>query len=137
MISSIPNKLTSGPDSVPNSLLKKCIFTLVLPLYLLFNKPLNSSVFASKWKESIIFSQFSRVTIKIILKIAWYWKGLICQEQHEFSMNNTTISNLTTYQLTVYQNMEDRKQTDSVYTGFSKSKDCPHDRTWKIKLAFI
>ena len=123
------NKLTAGPDGVPNFLLKKCVCTLVLPLYLLFNKSLKFSIFPSKWKESNIvpvFKSGSKNNVEnyrgiciqsaipkifdclVTKQVTWQCKGLICQEQHGFSKNKSTVSNLVSYQLDILQNMEDR-----------------------------
>lgn len=57
-ISGLPNKLTFGPDGVPNFLMRSCVCTIVLPLDILFNKSLESFVFPDLWKESHIVPIF-------------------------------------------------------------------------------
>lgn len=157
-ISNVPNKLSSGPDGIPNFLLKKCICTLVSPLHLLFNKSIRSSLFPTKWKESnvvpifksgkkdeiinyrsiCIQSAIPKIFDCLVTKqIAWQCKGLISQEQHGFTRNKSALSNLAAYQLDILQNMEDRKQTDSVYTDFSKAFDRVDHKILLKKLIHI
>lgn len=51
-------------------------------------------------------------------------------------MNKSTVSNLTTYQPAILQDMEDRKQTDSVYADISIAFD-PVDHMILNKLLLI
>lgn len=143
-ISGLPNKLTSGPDGIPNFLLKQCVCTIVPPLHILFNKSLESSTFPDPWKESNIVPLFKSGKKDLIenyrsiciqsaipklldcligKQLSWQCKGLLSQEQHGFSQNRSTVTNLVTYQSDILHNMEERKQTDSIYTDFSKAFD--------------
>ncbi|VEN50967.1 unnamed protein product [Callosobruchus maculatus] len=57
-ICALPNKITAGPDGIPNFLLKKCVCTIVSPLVMLFNSSLQSSTFPDLWKESFVVPVF-------------------------------------------------------------------------------
>lgn len=57
-ISALPDKLSSGPDMIPNLFLRNCIFTISKPLHLLFNKSLETGIFPEFWKHSYIIPIF-------------------------------------------------------------------------------
>lgn len=143
-IAHLPNKVTLGPDGIPNIVLKQCIFTLVVPLHLLFNKSLSSSTFPSGWKHSYIIPIFKsgdkhlvtnyrgvciQSSIPKLLdslvsdQLKWMCRNLINVNQHGFSAGRSTVTNLLTYQNKLTRALEDFKQVDSIYTDFSKAFD--------------
>ena len=47
-----------GPHILPSVFIKNCAFSLLHPLFLLFNQSINSGIFPSLWKTSYITSTF-------------------------------------------------------------------------------
>jgi hypothetical protein len=51
------------PDGIPQIILKNCASPFAKPLYLLFNRSMETSVFPGRWKVSYVtpvFKKFSR-----------------------------------------------------------------------------
>jgi hypothetical protein len=48
-IEKIPSKLSSGPDSIPSLLMKKCALTLAKPLSKLFSESFNQGILPNDW----------------------------------------------------------------------------------------
>ena len=143
-IISLPNKLTTGPDGIPNILLKKCICTIVIPLSMLFNLSIETCSFPDAWKESFIvpiFKSGQRENIEnyrsiciqsaipklfdslVAKQLSWLCNGLISESQHGFCKNKSTETNLVCYQSGLIPHLENRKQVDAIYTDFSKAFD--------------
>ena len=57
-ISGLKQSCNPGPDGVPNIILRKCKFSLCLPLFQLFKKSLLSGTFPKLWKSSYIVPIF-------------------------------------------------------------------------------
>ena len=52
LIQNLPNKNSSGHDSISNNLLKKLAPSILVPLTLLFNKSLETGVFPDEMKKA-------------------------------------------------------------------------------------
>ena len=52
---------SGGSDNIPAIFIKSCSDTLVEPLYLIFNKSLNESIFPDKWKVANIVPIYKMV----------------------------------------------------------------------------
>lgn len=143
-INRLPPLLTAGPDGIPNFFLKECICTITLPLFILFSGSLRTSVFPDAWKESYVrpvfksgqkdlIENYRSVSLQSAIpklfdslvtgQLSWLCRGLLDEEQHGFSRNRSTVTNLVCYQNDILLNMEGRRQVDSVYTDFSKAFD--------------
>ena len=48
------------PDGVPNIFIKKCVYSLLEPLTLIFNLSLSSNTFPDLWKESLVTPVFKK-----------------------------------------------------------------------------
>lgn len=73
---------SSGPDNIPPIIVKKCAFTLVTPLLILFNLTLATGQYPKKWKTSYIipiFKSGDKANIqqyRPIFKLSWIPKLL-------------------------------------------------------------
>lgn len=134
----------SGPDLIPNTFLKNTIRGITKPLYILFNKSLNSGIFPVAWK-------YSRVTpihesgdksnvenyrpISILDSIPKFFESLvtdklfqllrpiIVDQQHGFLDKKSTVTNLAIIHHHIENAIENRSQLDLVYTDFAKAFD--------------
>lgn len=52
----LKNSYNAGADGLPRSILLNCGFVLSHPLWLLFNKSLESGIFRDRWKSAYIRS---------------------------------------------------------------------------------
>jgi Reverse transcriptase (RNA-dependent DNA polymerase) len=133
-----------GPDKIPSSILKYCAASFSLPLCLIFNRSLATSVFPEKWKLSFVTPIFKNGKrndvsnyrgIAILSAVAKLFellicrsmyedlKGLLSENQHGFVKGRSTVSNLVEYSSFILKSMEKGLQVDSVYTDFSKAFD--------------
>lgn len=143
-ISKIPNKLTVGPDGIPNILLKMCVCTITEPLYILFKMSLETGVFPDSWKNSFIvpiYKSGDRSNIKnyrsvciqssipkmfdslVYDQLFWSCRELIINQQHGFFRGRSTVTNLLLYNTQILNALESREQFDAIYTDFSKAFD--------------
>ena len=53
-IKGIPNKTSAGPDSIPNTVIKKLPYSCLFKLTQIFNHCINNSYFPSSWKSATI-----------------------------------------------------------------------------------
>jgi hypothetical protein len=143
-ISNLPPSFSSGPDGVPPFIIKKCAFTLSIPILKLFKLSLNQGVFPSFWKYSYIqpiFKSGDRQNIenyrgvslqsaipKLLDKLVSVHLSSVCnkilvENQHGFRPGRSTITNLVEYLDDLNNTMERGVQTDSIYTDYSKAFD--------------
>lgn len=138
--------VTKGPgsDNIPNLLLKKCSDTICVPLTKIFNKSLSTGNFPSKWKESYIIpihksgnknlinnyrpisilNSMGKLLESLINKMLFaFVKSDIINEQHGFVPSRGVETNLLSFTQNISNSMDDRVQTDAVYTDFSKAFD--------------
>ena len=157
-IMGLTNGLTVGPDGIPEILLKKCVCTLTIPLFLLFNLSLNGSEYPEFWKQSYlvpIYKNGDRQNIQnyrsvctqsaipklfdklICEQLTWACRGLIDESQHGFTKGRSTVTNLVLYQSSLLNALENREQVDAVYTDFSKAFDSVDHSLLLMKLLSI
>lgn len=155
-LTKIPNKLTVGPDGIPNVLLKSCICTLTNPLCFLFNSSLKQGVFPKIWKDSYVMPIFKSgdkgnvknyrgVCIQSAIpklfdslmydELSWSCKEVLINEQHGFCYRKSTVTNLLIYQNKLLNAIENKFQIDSIYTDFSKAFDRVNHRILINKLS--
>lgn len=133
-----------GPDKVPSCLLIKCADSLVVPLTLLFNLSIKSGFFPNIWKDSYIIPLFksgSKTDIsnyrgiaklsaipKLFEKLVTdhlchHVSSVLSPFQHGFRKGCSTVTNLLQFTTLVNRAFVNKKQTDVVYTDFSKAFD--------------
>lgn len=146
---------TSGPDGIPNLLLKGCSKSLVLPLTLLFNSSLRLGYFPVVWKRSYLtplhksgsllnvsnyrgiakLSAIPKLFEKIITNFVSHNVAPILHPcQHGFRKGHSTITNLLQFSSEVINGFVCRKQTDVIYTDFSKAFDKVNHKLLLFKL---
>lgn len=154
-LSRLPDSMDSGPDGLPSCLLRKCARELSIPLAIIFNASLRSSLFPMAWKLSNvrpIFKKGSRIDatnyrcvakLSFIPKvfeaivcdhIGFHSKPLIPDEQHGFVKGRSTVTNLLEFTAFTLGEMEAGNQVDVVYNDFSKAFDKVHHGTLCKKL---
>ena len=62
-IISTTSNSTCHLDPLPVSILKKCLYPLLLPLSLIINKSLSTGVFPSIWKKSLVFPTLKKASL--------------------------------------------------------------------------
>lgn len=138
----------SGPDNVPEIILKKCAASLSSPLSTLFNKSLSLGIFPDLWKKSFIrpvhkkdskndisnyrpiakLSSIPKLFELIIYDSIYnHCSNLLVSNQHGFMKKKSTVTNLVETSSDFFGTMEAGFQTDVVYTDLSKAFDIlPH-----------
>ena len=133
-----------GPDNIPSSILINCADELSIPLTLLFNKSIQCGFMPIIWKKSFIIPLFKsgnksdienyrgiaklsiipKLLEKIITdRIMYQVSSLISPYQHGFQKNCSTTSNLIQLTSAINRGFLINKQTDVIYTDFSKAFD--------------
>nr|AMS38367.1 hypothetical protein [Bactrocera tryoni] len=133
-----------GPDMIPSCFLKKCAKYIYQPLTKLFNSSLMQGLFPSIWKKSFIIplhksgfrssienyrgiaklSAIPKLFEAIITDdITFRISPLISCSQHGFRKGKSTITNLLEFVSHVSTGFRENKNTDVIYTDFSKAFD--------------
>ena len=131
-----------GPDNVLAFILKSCAAGLCIPLSKIFNRSIKLGYFPTIWKNSFLIAFFksgSRSDIsnyrgiaklssipklfeKILTDILVHnVRSIISPSQHGFLQKRTVVTILLEFTSSVYDGFRLGKQTDVVYTDFSKS----------------
>lgn len=134
----------NGPDKIPSCLLISCSEALAVPLTLMFNMSIKYGYFPKIWKDSFIIPLFksgnkSNISnyrgIAKLSTIPKLFEKLItdhlCHQvtsimspyQHGFRKGCSAVSNLLHLTTLVNRGFVQHKQTDAVYTDFSKAFD--------------
>ena len=120
--------------------LKQCVYTLDIPIHIIFNLSLNSLIFPEYWKHSFlkpiyksgpkhnvenyravcIQSELPKLLDCLVTRLlTWECKNLLIDEQHGFIQGRSINTNLLIYENFIINTFESRLQVDSVYTDFS------------------
>lgn len=155
-IQSLDSHKGPGPDGIPSLFVKECCDELSEPLFIVFNKSLNSGIFPNVWKNAYvvpIHKSGDRTKcenyrpISILSCIAKIFESLVYEHvyshvkqaisnfQHGFVSGRSTVSNLLVYKNYICQAFASNKQVDSIYTDFSKAFDKVDHRILSAKLA--
>ena len=149
---------SSGPDEVPNIILKKCIFSITKPLHALFNKSLSSGIFPEKWKSSYVTplyksgerhvinnyrgisiqSSIAKLFDQLVSKIIYDLSSRhVIDNQHGFIKGRSTVSNLMEFSEYIFNKLENHKQIECIYTDLSKAFDTvDHNELLKKLILF-
>lgn len=153
-------KLTynSGPDGIPNCILKYCADELTKPLHILFNWSLKLGYFPKLWKKSFIIplhksgslscvtnyrgiaklSAIPKLFEKIVTdNFTFQVSSIISPFQHGFTKSRSTITNLIEFSSKVIEGFDRGFQTDVVYTDFSKAFDKVNHKLLILKLQLM
>lgn len=134
----------SGPDNIPSCILINCAEFFAVPLTRIFNMSIRYGYFPSIWKKSFIIPFYKSGTksdiinyrgiakLSIIPKlfekmvtecISHQVSSLLSSAQHGFRKGCSTTTNLLQLTTIINRGFVQRKQTDIVYTDFSKAFD--------------
>lgn len=135
---------STGPDGIPNFILKSLATELSRPLCLIFRSSLEAGKFPSLWKSSYISPIFKSGDrsdcsnyrgIAILSAIAKLFEKLVCKHltqhcaslihpaQHGFRSGHSTATNLVTLTEYILNAMHNSSQVDALYTDFAKAFD--------------
>lgn len=147
-----------GPDRIPNIFWKRTSKHIALPLCIIFNKSLTTGIFPQTLKEAFITPIFKKgdsslitnyrpvcmlntislVFEKIVLGILHqYTDGKIVQQQHGFTKNKSTGSNLVEFTEYVSIALDEGFEVHVIITDFSKAFDCVNHRKLLKKLSTL
>ena len=141
---SLDTRKNSGPDEVPNIVLRQCAVGLCDPVTHLFTASHESGVFSEMWKTSYISpihksgprsditnyrpiakqSSLPKLLEKLTLPtITEAFKNIIIDRQHGFVKGRSTITNLFTYIDGIVSALDTGMEVHTVYTDLSKAFD--------------
>ena len=140
----LSNKISSGPDLVPDFIFKGCKRSLIEPLTYLFNLSLKLSTFPSLWKcakvtpifkkgDRLRFENYRPISVlsapaKVFELIIHRYVYNHCQrffinQQHGFRPTRSVVSNLLCFTNFVGKSLDSSIQVDVIYTDFEKAFD--------------
>lgn len=146
---------SSGPDSVPNAVLKFCADQLVDPLTHIFNLSMHTSTFPKEWKKSFIFPVHKKgpkddvsnyrgiAKLSAIPKLFEHviteqlnhsLRSLISSCQHGFFKGRSTSTNLLEFTTSINTGFSNGHQSDAVFMDFSKAFDSVNHKLLLMKL---
>ncbi|KAL4152733.1 hypothetical protein QTP88_000566 [Uroleucon formosanum] len=144
-----------GPDGIPNIMLRSCIFSLTVPLCILFNRSLILGSIPSQWKTSFITpiyksgnkslianyrpiakqSTLPKLLDELVTKaLSFSFKTILDNNQHGFRKGRSVETNLLCFYNFLVNSMESGIQTDVIYTDFSKAFDSVNHSVLIAKL---
>lgn len=145
----------AGPDGIPPYIIKHCAKELCHPLYFIFNQSLQTGVFPEVWKTAHIIPIFksgdksccenyrpvsilsclAKLHESVVYDVLYaHFQPLLSPNQHGFTKNKSTISNLLEYKNYLCGAFAKNTQVDSIYTDFSKAFDKVNHRILCKKL---
>lgn len=147
-----------GADGVPSCILVKCAETLAVPLTIIFNLSIKYGYFPALWRKSFItplYKSGSRSDVNnyrgiaklspipklletfITDSICHQTASIISPYQHGFRKGLSTVTNLLELTTLINRGFTENKQTDVVYTDFSKAFDKVSHLLLLIKLELL
>jgi hypothetical protein len=154
-LKNLDTKKSTGPDGLPPLLFQRCSSSLTYPLFVIFNKSMETGTFPSIWKEAYIvplhksgpahnvknYRPISKLSIvsKVLESIVTdrlfeEFKNVIIPEQHGFFKKRSTLTNLLAYTEFLQRAIDKGHQVDVIYTDFSKAFDKVDHRALLKKL---
>lgn len=155
---SLQSSFNAGPDGIPNCILRNCAVHLCGPLTAIFNKSIELGLMPSVWKKSYItplFKSGSKLEVsnyrgiaklnaipKLFEKII---TDCLCHQissilspcQHGFRKLRSTATNILELTTIVNEGFVNNKQTDVIYTDFSKAFDKVNHDILLYKLSYM
>jgi hypothetical protein len=146
ILSHLKPSLSSGPDNIPNVLLKNCCVSLAEPLRKIFEISLQTNTLPKDWLTAIVCPIYKKGVvddvqnyrpISLTCTCCRVFERIICNtiieflqnnkllhpEQHGFVRKKSTTTNLVQSFHDWTIGLENRKNTDIVYIDFSKAFD--------------
>lgn len=131
-------KKSAGPDKIPPYVFKGCAELLVVPLSIIFNAILKTTVYPERWKTAKIcpiLKTGDKQNIKNyrpiatisapskIFEIYSHVSPWIADERHGFLPKRSTTTNLISFTQIVNECIDKQGQVDVVLTDFAKAFD--------------
>ena len=140
ILESIPANKACGPDGISARIIRECCEELAVPLVKICQKSLRHGVFPEKWKQANIVPVFKKGSPKdphcyrsisliplfgkvlekvVYVSLSKHVETAISPSQHGFISGRSCVTNLASLLSTAWDSIEDRLQTDCIYTAFS------------------
>lgn len=144
IIKNLPNNLVAGPDNIPNTFLRQCASSLVLPITQLLSESLKIGITPSIWKKSYVYpihksgkknvvENYRGVAIQcgipklldsmVAKHLNYHMNIVIPSEQHGFTSGRSTVTNLSDFISKTIKGMQSSKQVDAIYLDIKKAFD--------------
>lgn len=147
ILEKLPSKLSTGPDKIPQYLLKNCAASLTYPLFHLFTRSMQTSYIPREWKKAHVrpifkkkgspndptkyrpislTSTLCRSFESVIAKYLYRHlirKGVLAKEQYGFLPRKSCVAQLLTVLKDWTDVLSDRKNVDVIYFDFEKAFD--------------
>ena len=129
-----------GPDGISARIVRECSSELSVPLAKICGLSLSQGIFPALWKKANVVPLFKKGSAKdpanyrsvspiplcgkVLEKVAYFSlllhvKPAIAPEQHGFVTGRSCTTNLASLLSAAYESIEERCQTDCIYTDFS------------------
>jgi hypothetical protein len=149
---------STGPDGIPEIILKQCRYVLTVPLHFFFSLSLFSGTFPDRWKSSFVQPIFKNGTrsdivnyklisimsaipklFELILlpKLNFFFSKHIIPEQFGFRPSTSATLNLVTYYNYLTDAIEKGGQVDEIYIDISKAFDIVNHTVLVRKLELM
>lgn len=146
-----------GADNIHAYFLRQTADVIDEPICYMFNKCLHDGVFPSIWKTARIVPVYkggdrkdvenyrpisilpvlSKLCERLVHKAVYpRLHNTILQQQHGFVQRRSTVTNLLIYTTDLFEEIDNNKQIDSVYTDFRKAFDRVDHKILLEKIAF-
>ncbi|KAG7305644.1 hypothetical protein JYU34_009744 [Plutella xylostella] len=147
-----------GPDGLPAIFIKKTVKALVLPLYMIFVKSIDTAIFPDKWKLANVIpipkggnatdiEDYRPISLLSIMERVFeavvsptftqMLDPIININQHGFLKNKSTNTNLACYISDLQEYIDQGLQVDAIYTDISKAFDRVNHKILLNKLSCI
>ena len=147
-----------GPDGVPSCILRNCAASLANPLALLFKASIKSGYFPKLWRDSFVIplyksgnkseisnyrciaklSAIPKLFEKFITDVLCHSaSSILSPAQHGFRKGCSTTTSVLHFTTLVNSGFVHGKQTDAVYTDFSKAFDKVNHQLLLLKLDLL
>ena len=140
ILDSIPVNKACGPDGISARIIRECSKELAVPLVKICQMSLRRGVFPERWKEANVVPVFKKGNVKdphcyrsisliplfgkVLEKLVYvsllnHVEPAISPAQHGFTSGRSCVTNLASLLGTAWDSIENRFQTDCIYTDFS------------------
>ena len=140
VLENIPVNKACGPDGVSARIIRECSDALSVPMAKICRLSIGQGVFPELWKRANVVPVFKKGSVKdprcyrsvsliplfgkILEKVAYvslmrHVEPVIAPEQHGFVRGRSCATNLATLLSTAWRSIEEKSQTDCIYTDFS------------------